>query len=241
VCPLSVCSIAINHDLPEPQPLLLIPGGSKERHGFYFPEGANGTVTHSTGETTRLSCPGNINGFNSTNIGPRTALATCVCGTTFSVNLVSYNFSNFACKRFPSYIARYSGSTCYDGTKPQIEIVFEVESGFYKLRDVGFDDVMKTTLYARAIIVSGIADFQKVFPKPSSVQGSFFLGIPVYNLYTQITQIQTICNILGLQPSGNNFINATYFLSKGHLSAKADFVYCSQQRATFHYVNVAPQ
>jgi hypothetical protein len=118
----------------------------------------------------RLSSPGNINGFNNTNIGLRIALATCVCGTTFSVNLVSYNFSNVACKRYPSHIPRYSNNTCYDGTKPQIEIVFEVESDFYKLIDVGFDDVMKTTLYARAIIVSGIAGFQKAFPKPSSVQ-----------------------------------------------------------------------
>jgi hypothetical protein len=30
-------------------------------------------------------------------------------------------------------------------------------------------------------------------------------------------------------------------VAKGHLSAKTDFVYGSQQRATFHYVNVAPQ
>jgi hypothetical protein len=50
VCPLSGCSIAINHDLPEPQPLLLIPGGSKDGHGFYLAEGADGIFTLATGQ-----------------------------------------------------------------------------------------------------------------------------------------------------------------------------------------------
>ena len=40
-----------------------------------------------------------------------------------------------------------------------------------------------------------------------------------------------------------NYINKPYNcnLDKGHLVARADFVYRSQQRATFYYVNVAPQ
>jgi hypothetical protein len=241
VCPLSGCSIRINNDLPEPQPLLLIPGGSKDVNGLYLPEGADDIITLGTGETMLLACPGNTNGFSNTNIGLRTALATSISDTTFFVNLVSYNFSNFACKSYPFHIARYSGITCYDGTKRHIEIGFEVGSDFYKLIDICFDHVLHTTLYARATIVSGIAGFQKGFPRPNFIEDSFFLGIPVYNVYTQIKQNQTISNILGLQPSGNNFINATHFLSKGHLSAMADFVYGSQQRATFHFVNVAPQ
>jgi hypothetical protein len=74
VCPLSVCSIAINHDLPEPQPLLLIPGSSLEGHEFCLPECADGLVTLATGQTMLLACPGNTNGFSNTNIGLRTAL-----------------------------------------------------------------------------------------------------------------------------------------------------------------------
>jgi len=62
VCPISDCSIAINNDLPEPQPLLLIPGGCKDGHGFYFSEGADGIVTLATGQKMLLACPGNTNG-----------------------------------------------------------------------------------------------------------------------------------------------------------------------------------
>ena len=243
VFPISGCSISTNNDLPEPQPLLLIPGGSKDGRGFYLPEGADGIVTLATGQTILLACPGNTNGFNNTNLGLRTALATCNSGFTFYVNSVSYNFSNFACKSYPSHIARYSGDKCYDGTKRHIEIGFDVESNFYKLIDVCFDDIMYTTLYAKATVVSGIAGNQKGFPRPGFVQDSFYPGMSVDTLYTRNTQRQIISGLLGSTLLGDQYIDATsdYYLARGHLTANADFVYGSQQRATFHFVNVSPQ
>jgi len=97
-CSLSGCSISINHDLPEPQPLLLIAGGSLDGYGFYLPEGADGIVTFAAGQTMILACPGTNSGFKNTNLGTKPAVATCNSGTKFYVNSVSYNFSNFACK-----------------------------------------------------------------------------------------------------------------------------------------------
>jgi hypothetical protein len=115
-CPLSGCSISINNDLPERQPLLLIPGGSLDGKGFYLPEGADGIATLATGQTMLLACPGPDNGFNNTKLGTKPAVATCDSGTTFFVNSVSYNFSNFACKSYPFHVARASVSTCYHDT-----------------------------------------------------------------------------------------------------------------------------
>jgi hypothetical protein len=243
VFPISGCSIAINHDLPEPQPLLLIPEGSQDGNGFHLPEGTDDIVTLATGQTILLACPGNTNGFNNTNVGLRTALATCDSGTRFFVNSVSYNFSNFACGSYPFHTARYSDIACYDGTKRHIEIGFEVEKDFYKLIDVCFDDFLYTTLYVKATIVSGIAGYQSGFPRPSFIVDSFFPGMPVNTLYTQITQRETISGLLGSTLLGDQYIDPTtdYYLARGHLSAKADYVYGSQHRATFHFVNVAPQ
>jgi hypothetical protein len=65
-----------NHDLPEPQPLLLIPGGSKNGHGFYLPERADGLVTLATGQTIILACPGATYSFKNTDVGIKTAAAT---------------------------------------------------------------------------------------------------------------------------------------------------------------------
>jgi len=237
------CSIRINNDLPEPQPLLLIPGGSLDGHGFYLPDGADGVVTLATGQAILLACPGNTNHFNNTNVGINTALATCDSGTTFFVNSVAYNFSNFACSSYPFHTARYSNSSCYDGTKRHIEIGFEVEPVFYKLIDVCFDDVLYTTLYVKAIVVSGIAGYQQGFPRPSFIQDSFYPGMSVDNLYTRNTQRQTISGLLGSTQLGDQYIDETsdYFLARGHYSANADYVYGSEHRATFHFVNVSPQ
>ena len=243
VCPLPGCSINVNKTLPEPQPLLLIPGGSKDGHGFYLPEGADGIFTLAAGQTVILACPGANNGFINTNLGTKPVVATCDSDTTFYVNSVSYDFSNFACRSYLYHTARYSNGTCYDGTKRHIEIGFQVEAHFYKLIDVCFDDVIYTTLYVEATIVSGIAGFQSGYPTPSFVQDSFYPWISVDNLYTQNTQRQTISGLLGSTQLGDQCIvpGTDYYLSRGHLSARADFVYGSQQRATFHFVNVSPQ
>jgi hypothetical protein len=243
VFPISGCSIAINNELPEPQPLLLIPRSSLGVHGFYLPEGSNDLVTLATGQSMLLACPGNNNGFNNTNIGLTTALETCDSGTRFFVNSVSYDFSNFACRSYPFHIARYSGSSCYDGTKRHIEIGFEVESDFYKIIDVCFDDVLYTTLYAKATVVSGIGGYQSGFPRPGFIQDNFYPGMSVDDLYTQVTQQETISDLLGSTQLGDQYINPEndYYLARGHYTAKADFVYGSQHRATFHFVNVSPQ
>jgi len=98
-------------------------------------------------------------------------------------------------------------------------------------------------LYVKANIASGTAGFQKDFKRPVYVQDSFYPGMSVDNLYTKIKQRDTISRLLGSTLLGDQYIHATsdYFLSRGHLSAKADYVYGSQHRATFHFVNVSPQ
>ena len=242
VCPLSDCSIEIKKGLPVNPPLLLIPGGSKDVHGFYLPVGADGIVTLKPKQEILVACPGDTNGFNNTKLGTNPALATCDSGTTFFVNLDSYQFSDFACKFCPNHTAKPSGNTCYDGTKRNIEVGFEVQTiGFYKLIDVCFDDVLYTTLYVHATIVSGIAGNETGLQRLNFTDDNFFPGMSVDYLYTKRVQDQTISKILGLPPSGNKYINATHYLSRGHLSAKADFVYVSQKNATYTFVNVAPQ
>jgi hypothetical protein len=108
---------------------------------------------------------------------------------------------------------------------------------------VCFDDVLYTTLYVKATIVSGIVDFQREFSRPGFIQGIFFPGMSLDTIYTKNTQRQTISGLLGTAQWADQLFDSTtdYYLSRGHLSAMADFVYGSQQSATFHFVNVSPQ
>jgi hypothetical protein len=170
-------------------------------------------------------------------------LATCSSGSIFYVDSNPYSFSDFACINYPYHTARKSGHVCYDGTKSHIEIGFEVESDFYKIIDICFDDSAFNTLYSNFTLVSGIGGYQSGFPRPSFIQDDFYPGLSVNNLYTKNTQRQTISTILGSTELGDKYISdsSDYFLARGHCTAKADFVYGSQHRATFHFVNVSPQ
>lgn len=52
----------------------------------------------------------------------------------------------------------------------------------------------------------------------------------------------TVGQILGSSTLGTNYIkDIDYYLARGHLAARADFVYSTHQRATFWYINTAPQ
>ncbi|XP_023709602.2 uncharacterized protein LOC111865649 [Cryptotermes secundus] len=105
--------------------------------------------------------------------------------------------------------------------KATLRFVLQVESDFYKITDICFDDTQLKTLYSNFTFVSGIGGYQVGFPRPSFIQDDFYPEISVDNLYTRNS--------------------ADSYLARGHYTAKADFVYGSQHRATFHFVNISPQ
>jgi hypothetical protein len=161
VCPISGCNIDVNKDLPEPQPLLLKPKGSKDGRGFYLPKDDTDNVTITGGDAVLFACPGNNNGFKTPTFGIQTASANCDSGTVFNVNSYCDNFSKFACKRYPSPTTiTVHSSICCNGKK-NIVTGFQVDTDFYKLMNIGFDDVLYTTLYVKSTIISGIAGYQK--------------------------------------------------------------------------------
>lgn len=92
---------------------------------------------------------------------------------------------------------------------------------------------------------STIGGYQRNVARPSFIQGSFFdVGTKkVDQLYTRSTQRITINRLLGLQDNSTKYIqnNNNYYLARGHLTAKTDFVYGEQQRLTFYFINAAPQ
>lgn len=65
---------------------------------------------------------------------------------------------------------------------------------------------------------------------------------PTY-LYRRRAQRDTLTSLLGSRKLAEKYVHMTNdnFLSKGHLVAKADFLYGAHQRATFQYINAAPQ
>lgn len=70
--------------------------------------------------------------------------------------------------------------------------------------------------------------------------GSFFPGVAVNTMYTQVEQKKTVAEYVG-QTLADFYITSHQFLARGHLAAKTDFVFATGQRASFYFINAAPQ
>ena len=124
-----------------------------------------------------------------------------------------------------------------------IDIGFEMPDGsFLTILRTCFDEANKDALYAKFVMTPAIGGAQIGEQRPQFIEGSFYPDIKVNSKYVKEGQKETFAQILGSQAQADKFIaDGDYYLARGHLAARADFVYSSQQRATFWYVNVAPQ
>lgn len=228
----------------EPQPLLLKPNGS-DYDAFFLPEDTSGTITFNAGDVVTLACTRSNLIIDETVTTLTIASATCVSGTKFSVNGQTASFETIVCSSYPYHTAQYTGRTCEDNFR-EIEVGFQVETNrFLVLMNICFDDASQNAIYSWYNLTAAIGGYQRGFPRPSFLQGTFYsVGTPNVNtLYTRAQQRITINGLLGLDSANTTYVHATndYYLARGHLTAKADYVYGSQHRLTFYFVNVAPQ
>jgi len=85
---------------------------------------------------------------------------------------------------------------------------------------------------------------QRNVVRPSWSQVGFFTSREVDNLFTNIRQRQTIATILEDQAAADIFIElprSPVTLVRGYMAAMTDFIFATEQRSTFHFLNVAPQ
>lgn len=75
------------------------------------------------------------------------------------------------------------------------------------------------------------------------IQGKFYNGIKVSASFARPVQRATMATILGSKEIADQIISndTELFLARGHLAAKADYVFAPHQLTTFYYINVAPQ
>ncbi|KAI8440318.1 hypothetical protein MSG28_001663 [Choristoneura fumiferana] len=119
---------------------------------------------------------------------------------------------------------------------------FDVAGVFYPLYWSCFDQNRLEVLYVTYEQRPPSAVHQTGVTRPDWSAGSFFPGVTggVNSRYTQVNQKITIANIIG-QAQADRYITSTQFLSRGHLAAMTDFVFATGQRATFFFINCAPQ
>lgn len=227
------CTINLNRDIADPQPLLIHPNTTE----FVYPSVRHGFIDLRLGEQMELFCTG---GFT---INPRitSMIVSCDEGNRFSYDGSQYGFRSFVCTRNHRNIAVRSGRDCYKGAS-LLTIGFDVETRFIPLFNICFDENLEQTYYVQYRLTKFATSAQLAnAQRPGWTQGEFFPNKNVDQLYTIARQRETISEILGPEIAASMIRSGSMFLARGHLAANSDFVFRSHQRATFHFINAAPQ
>nr|UVJ48452.1 dsRNase4 [Hyphantria cunea] len=233
----SGCTLNINGDLGQPQPVYI-------RSGTYLrPTGNSGQIHLNTGDQVIIGCPGRT--LRHPNIASTTLIvgtATCVSG-----NLVSGSgwlngngaFGELTCSSHSFHEAQATNNRCW-GNNLVIRIGFIVNNVFHTLYHSCFNEQRMEVIYVEYEQNPENGIHQTGVDRPSFLAGSFFPGIAVNTRYTQVEQKKTVAEYVG-QTLADFYITSHQFLARGHLAAKTDFVFATGQRASFYFINAAPQ
>ncbi|XP_072383341.1 salivary protein Tsal2A-like [Diabrotica undecimpunctata] len=208
-----------------------------------YPESGETTLKFRSGEFVNFACPGDnilLNGL----MYQTTVEGRCLPNSQFEVFGKRYFWRDIACNFNPRATVKYTNSYCARDSK-MVEIGYDLGNNqFVSIMDICFNTSSQIALYSRYDITASIHSNDETFSRPT-----FYEDRDLYNLkgridtyYKKNRQKTTINNLLGLPPASSKYIsNGDFFLSRGHLAAKSDFLYGFQQNATFRYINAAPQ
>ncbi|XP_067613054.1 uncharacterized protein [Eurosta solidaginis] len=224
------CKVSIRGGLPQRQPIYIQTNSSE-----FYPYDASGNMVFDAGEEFDLHCP---KAFSS--ISKSLITASCVSGTNFKVDGTTYSFKELTCTSWPAFIAEKTGDTCEGGIA--VRVGFKVSSSrFIEQYNLCFNEDEEVTRYVHHTLIPGGNFYETGVERLTFGTGDLFNGKKVDNLYKTARQIATINADLGGDADKYFQANKNIFLSRGHMAAKADFTYANQQRATFLFVNIAPQ
>eukprot|EP00095_Tigriopus_kingsejongensis_P005604 snap_masked-scaffold541_size141817-processed-gene-0.7 protein:Tk05604 transcript:snap_masked-scaffold541_size141817-processed-gene-0.7-mRNA-1 annotation:"duplex-specific nuclease" len=155
-------------------------------------------------------------------------------------------WTNLTCSRsIRERVERDDRAPCGpEGRGVRVVIGWLAPSGSLKPQiQVCHDPVSEATFYARHTLFGGAIGAREVASaRPSYFkEGGFYKQTSANQAYKLRTQRETLKSILGPVVGARIFNYKTSYLAKGHLAPDADFIYREWQRATYYFLNVAPQ
>ena len=205
---------------------------------FVLPFNNEGYLWLQPGEYVELFCSSK---FKSPFTTSTLLEATCSIYNLFEIGGKVYRFDQLSCQGQVFHTARRTNKQCF-GNATHIEVGFEVEHRFALTYEVCHDEIRQSTLWSHYVQTPANMGFQKSFPRSSFITGNFYNKKNIDRVYTKVSYKAQFGKILGESRVDELFEDRrNLYLARGHLAAKTDFIYGSQQRATFYFINAAPQ
>lgn len=205
-----------------------------DKNEFHYPLDKNKVINLKEKETIELFCS-----------ATKKTTATCGSDGEFMINSESNKLKTYKCDEpVKSVIRKVTDKKC-NTDKTLLEGGFDLGNDkFIKLFEICHDGDKESNLWVNHQITPANFGFQ------SNVASINFDTPPgLYNArdvnsdYKKDNQLQTFTKLLGSEKLAEDFYQESknLFLSRGHLAAKTDFIFGSQQLATFWVANIAPQ
>ncbi|XP_064545145.1 uncharacterized protein LOC135433117 [Drosophila montana] len=243
------CTLDIQKDLPNSnlQPLYLHPGTDT-----YWLPNEEGQLQIPRGASIELHCSRSFaiaNSDENVSSTPSSIYARCLHDTTFDWAHTKYELRDFSCTSPLSYVVECMEQPCGDGdfaSSARIyRVGYNISAGrFVRTMELCHDAEQLRTHYAAYQLLPANEHFQRQVKRVKFSAAGQFSGYDMDRLYSQAHQQQRVAQ-LWQHPdddaSRDGFLKAGLYLSRGHLAAKADLIYASQQRTSFNYLNAAPQ
>ncbi|XP_068142250.1 uncharacterized protein [Drosophila tropicalis] len=242
------CKLDIQKDLPSAdhlQPLYL-----RNNTDRYWLPNADGQLVVDHGASIELYCSksfAKIDAANNVGYIPGKRLSMhvrCHHGNIFEWSGGRAPFHNFVCKQALEYrVERLEHQRCGDTeasngdneTGHMYRVGYKIsDDRFIRTIELCHNAQLLRTHYARYEMEPANWHFQKQVNRLKFSPAGHFAGYDMGKLYSQSHQESLM---------GPDMLDgrAGLFLARGHLAAKADLIYASQQRSSFNYVNAAPQ
>uniref|UniRef100_A0A182QW45 DNA/RNA non-specific endonuclease/pyrophosphatase/phosphodiesterase domain-containing protein n=1 Tax=Anopheles farauti TaxID=69004 RepID=A0A182QW45_9DIPT len=223
--------------LPYPeQPLILVPGTVK----FWHPVDETREILFPMGSPVELVCQEGFRLFPE----KRAIRIDCVSEDSFSHDGKTYRMQDLACTSYWLSSARTTQERCHNESVI-VNVGFELSATrWVNVYDVCYNEQLYHTHFVRHYMHRANGGYQSGNPRPGWYQGAYYTQVNINNLYTVNKQRETIATILGSQQRADALVQNTangIYMARGHIAARADFIYGTEQNATFWFLNAAPQ
>lgn len=230
------CRLNTRLHFGEPLPVILKDGMLLE------PNDGSGNVVLNHGESLTVSCEG-----AGTILHPSStqtlSTASIICGGGDNFKNDEWlgspaSFWYFRCSFPPNHLSQLTNRTCFEGNQI-VEVGYRIQNQFYPVYESCFNRQNLNPVYSKYTQKPYNALYQTKVDRPFFIDDGNYGSVPVNSLFSPKGQRNAVAQLVGSMI--DTYITEYQLLSRGHLAAKTDFVFAFGERATFHYVNCAPQ